>query len=57
MAQIQEERIVIKLSKLVKTGAPVSDEPMIQADLVKSLEQVVQELAGDKVIVEVEAIE
>lgn len=56
MAQIQEERIVIKLSKLVKDGA-MPDEPLIQVDLVKSLEQVVQELAGDKVIVEVEAAE
>jgi hypothetical protein len=57
MAQIQEERIVIRLSRLVKNGSKTSDEPMIQVDLVKSLEQVVQELAGDKVVVEVEAIE
>ena len=56
MAQIQEERIVIKLSKLVK-GDGASAEPLIEADLVKSLEQVVQELAGDTIIVEVEAAE
>ena len=56
MAKIVEERIVIKISRLVKEG---DDKPVtvIQGDLVLALEQVAQVLAGTEVIVEVEAIE
>lgn len=52
MAKIHEEVIVIKLSKLVKDDA-VSD--IIASDeTVLALEQVVQELAGPGVVVEVQ---
>ena len=53
MAQIHEEVIVIKLSKLVKNG--VETGVLANTDIVSALEQVVQELVGDAVIVEVEA--
>ena len=55
MAKIHEERIVIKLSKLVK-GEEKSNS-IVGVELVTSLEQALQELVGDGVIVEVEAIE
>jgi hypothetical protein len=53
MAQIHEEVIIIKLSKLVKTGTDVG--VLASQDIIAALEQVVQELVGDTVIVEVEA--
>lgn len=53
MAQIIEDVIVIKFSKLVKTGE--SDVAGIAgADIQAALEQVAQELVGESVIVEVE---
>lgn len=51
MAQIIEENIVIKVSKLVKNN---SGESLVQEDTLAALEQVAQELLGDGVIVEVE---
>lgn len=51
MAQIIEENVVIKISKLVKTG---TDEVLVQPETVQALEAVAQELLGDSVIVEVE---
>ena len=51
MAQVIEENIIIKVSKLVKNGA---DADLVPADTILALEQVVQELVGDGVIVEVE---
>ena len=51
MAQILEENIVIKVSKLVKTGA---GESLVTAETLQALEAVAQELLGDAVIVEVE---
>jgi hypothetical protein len=53
MAQIHEEVIVIKLSKLVKTGSDAGS--LANEEIISALEQVVQELVGDSVIVEVEA--
>ena len=53
MTQIHEEVIVIKLSKLVKSGTEAG--VLASVDVVAALEQVVQELVGDSVIVEVEA--
>ena len=50
MAQILEETIVIKVSKLVKNG---SSQTLVPQETVEALEQVAQELLGD-VIVEVE---
>lgn len=54
MAKIVEETVVIKLSRLVKTGEKESKEKMTNADMISALEQVAQELVGDNVIVEVE---
>lgn len=54
MAKIVEETVVIKLSRLVKTGEKESKEKMASADMISALEQVAQELVGDNVIVEVE---
>lgn len=51
MAQILEENIVIKVSKLVKNGG---GETLVQEDTLVALEQVAQELLGEGVIVEVE---
>ena len=56
MAQIYEEVIVIKLSKLVKTGTANSADlrSLANEEIISALEQVTQELVGDSVIVEVE---
>jgi len=52
MAKIQEELIVIKLSKLHKDSqTPTAD--LANSDVVAGLEAVVQELVGSDVIVEV----
>ena len=51
MAQVIEEAIVIKISKLVKTR---SNENLVTDETLQALEQVAQELLGDTVIVEVE---
>lgn len=53
MAKIREEVVVIKLSKLVKNSG--DDSISLAGDeIVIALEQVVQELVGDGIIVEVE---
>lgn len=52
MAKIQEEVLVIKLSKLVKNDADA--DSIINEDIINALEQVSQELVGESVIVEVE---
>lgn len=51
MAQIIEENIIIKVSKLVKSN---DGETLVTSDTVSALEAVAQELLGDAVIVEVE---
>ncbi len=53
MAKIQEEIIIIKLSKLVKNSEEVEDS-LINDDFSANLETIVQELVGDTVIVEIE---
>jgi hypothetical protein len=53
MAKIQEEIIIIKLSKLQKTNA-ANSERLIGNDFATNLEDIVQELVGDGVVVEVE---
>ena len=53
MAQIYEEVIIIKLSKLVKTGATSWDE-IAKEDVIAALASVAEELAGEGVVVEVE---
>lgn len=55
MAQIQEEHVVIKVSQLVRDGAPA--EPRINEEITQSLEAVVTELVGDGCVVEVAALE
>lgn len=51
MAQVLEENIIIRVSKLVKKS---SDESLIPQETLLALEEVAQELLGDSVIVEVE---
>ena len=54
MAQIHEEVVVIKLSKLVKEGLGNTDA-IVTGDVVTAIEQVAQQLVGDAVIVEVQS--
>lgn len=56
MAKIVEETVVIKFSRLVKTGEIDTKEKMTSADMISALEQVAQELVGENVVVEVEDI-
>ena len=51
MAQIQEEVVVIKLSKLVKE---LENQSLTGDDFVLTVESIVQELVGSSIIVEVE---
>ena len=53
MAKIQEEIIIIKLSKLQKTNV-ANSERLTSVDFAANLEDIVQELVGDGVVVEVE---
>ena len=53
MAKIVEEKITIKLSKLVKDAESETSQ-LLNDDSRAALEQVAQELAGDSVIVEIE---
>lgn len=55
MAKIQEEVIIVKLSKLVRDGD--SGDRIATQDLAESLQAVAQELAGSGIIVEVEQVE
>ena len=55
MAKIYEEVVVIKLSKLVKDDADVSNA-IAGNDVQQALEQVAQELVGEGIIVEVERV-
>lgn len=52
MATIQEQIIVIKISKLVKSDTV--PEPLVDEQTVMALEQVVEELLEDNVIVEID---
>lgn len=52
MAKIIEDVVVIKLSKVVKDSES-SDVSISNADIQIAIEQIVQELVGDSVIVEV----
>jgi hypothetical protein len=54
MAKLQEEVLVIKVSKLVKDTEQVW-EIILDQDAILSLEAVVQELAGAGVLVEIAA--
>jgi hypothetical protein len=51
MAKLHEEIIIVKVSKLLKdTEQP---QPIMGAETVASLEAVIQELAGQSVLVEI----
>ena len=52
MAKIQEEIIVIKVSRLLR-DADTTAEPILNAKATENLEVVVQELAGTNVLVEI----
>jgi len=51
MAKLHEEIIVVKVSKLLKDNEPAS--PIMGAETMVSLEAVIQELAGQGVLVEI----
>lgn len=51
MAKIQSETIAIELSRIAKDGQEL--DSIVTADIVTTLEQVVQELVGSGAIVEV----
>lgn len=51
MAKIVEDVVLIKFSRLVKDGA--ADSPLISEEVSSSIEQVVQEIVGDSIIVEI----
>ncbi len=56
MAKIQQDIVVLKVSKIVKDKE--SDDFLIaDMEFIKSLEQVSQELLGDSVVVEIERID
>lgn len=56
MAKIQQDIVVLKLSKIVKDKE--SDDFLIaDSEFMKSLEQVSQELLGESVVVEIERID
>ena len=52
MAKIHEEIVVIKLSKLVKDGAGPAE--IANEEMISALTSVVEELAGEHIIVEVD---
>lgn len=53
MAQIQEEVVIIKLSKLVKDVSE-GGQPLTNGDFEDTVESIVQELVDSSIIVEVE---
>ena len=53
MAKIYEEIITIKLNKLVK-NSETSIPQLASSETIASLEQIVQELVGNDIIVEIE---
>ena len=52
MAKLQEEIIVIKVSRLLR-DSDAQDQHILDPQAVENLEVVIQELAGDKVLVEI----
>ena len=52
MAKLQEEVLVIKVSKMIRDNETESE--ILTADTVVSLEAVVQELAGANTLVEIQ---
>lgn len=56
MAKIHEEVLVLKLSKIIKDKNQ-EDVYLADTDFCSSVEQVVQELLGDSIVVELERVE
>ena len=54
MAKIVETIIIVKLSQLVRDNEPGTTAPAVFTELPATVEQVVQELVGKDVVVEVE---
>ena len=52
MAKLQEEVLVVKVSKLLKDSE--TEQAILNAETVTSLEAVVQELAGANTLVEIQ---
>jgi hypothetical protein len=52
VAKLQEEIVVIKVSKLLKDND--AENTILSADILASLEAVVQELAGSNTLVEIQ---
>jgi hypothetical protein len=52
MAKLQEDVLVVKISKLIKDSDDISTT--LSIDLITNLEAVVQELAGAGALVEIE---
>ena len=52
MAKIQQQLIVIKLSKLIKDSDDINED-IAGAEVTSSMEAVAQELLGENVIVEI----
>jgi hypothetical protein len=52
MAKLQEQVLVIKISRLLKDTE--EESPLLHAPDLQSLEQVVQELAGERSLVELQ---
>lgn len=55
MAQVLEETVLIKVSRLVKSSE-AKTAPSVTNDMVESLEAVVQELVGSAAVVEVSLV-
>ena len=53
MPFVQEEFVTVKLYKLHK-GQPENLPPLANKDLALNLEDIIQELVGDSIVVEVE---
>jgi len=56
MAKIYEEVVIIKLSQLVKDNSEITAGSLTPTETLTALEQVVQELVGDGVFVEIERV-
>jgi hypothetical protein len=54
VAKLHEEVVVIKVSKLLKDTQDASGITILNQDIIDSLEQVVQELAGAGTLVEIQ---
>lgn len=54
MAKLQEEIVVIKVSKLIKDANINQENGVVDAEFLQTLEEAVQQLAGASALVEVQ---